>query len=382
MIKKVLLIAFIIIVTFSISLLAQDNDKLIEGISMYYSGSYLEAITVFEDIISGDSNNIDALYYQTLAYLEEHNLVKAKENISKMEKLGYQFGIIHWKLGSVYLNKDGYFDSAFFNEARKELEKSRELGISTPGLHSDLAMAYQGLGNLEKAAQEYEIALSKGAQVEDYINLANLYSKTGRLDSALQIYRTALESNANSVSIYLNMGNIYLEKGQYQEAIDILKKGVELSPEFIAIRTRLAVAYYQNQEYDKAAAEFTRVVEQNENIYEAYYYLARIQDDIKGNQERAIYYYEQAIKYNPSYVKAYIALGDLYLEQDNGYKAMAQYMTALENNPNYAEGHYHLALAYHQLGMNQAAIDELRKTLHLDSNFEGARELLSKLLKE
>ncbi len=380
--KKVSVTAFIIVFIFSFFVLAQAEGELVEGINKYYSGSYQEAIEVFDNLIKNEGTNIDALYFQTLAYLEEHNLVKAKENIVTMEELGYQFGIIHWKLGSVYLNEDGYYDIAFYNEARKELEKSRELGISSARLHSDLAMAYQGLGNLEKSAQEYELALSKGAEVEDYINLASLYRKTGRLDSALEIYRSALDSSSDNVSIYLNMGNILIEKGQYKEAIDILKKGVDLSPGFIAIRNRLAVAYYQNQEYDKAVEEFTAVVEQNENIYEAYFYLATIFDEIKGDQDQASYYYQQAIKYNPNYVKAYIALGDLYLQQGNGYKAMAQYMTALENNPNHAEGHYHLALAYYQLGMNQAAIDALRTTLHLNSNYEGARELLSKLLKE
>ena len=42
--------------------------------------------------------------------------------------------MIHWKLGELYLNKDQTYDSPFYNEARKELEKAKSLGISSARL--------------------------------------------------------------------------------------------------------------------------------------------------------------------------------------------------------------------------------------------------------
>ncbi|HLV09463.1 MAG TPA: tetratricopeptide repeat protein, partial [Halanaerobiales bacterium] len=200
MLKNCSILVFIILFLFVSGLNAQDNNKLLEGIAHYYEGSYQEAIRSFGEILGDDQANIDALYYQTLAYLEEHNVIEARNNIKQMEETGYQFGLIHWKLGSLYLNTDGYYDSAFYNEARKELEKSQELGISTSGFHSDLAMAYQGLGNLEKAVTEYEIAIEKGAEAEVYINLANLYQQTGKISEAMEIYELAIKENHENIS--------------------------------------------------------------------------------------------------------------------------------------------------------------------------------------
>jgi len=378
---KSLLVLLVLFILSSLVVLAEDN-LLLQGINAYYNRLYREAVEKFQELLKEDENNIDALYFETLSYLELKDIVKAKNNISLLAEKGYSFGMIHWKLGELYLNKDQTYDSPFYNEARKELEKARSLGIESAGLHSDLAMAYQGLGNLELAAEEYEIAINKGHVVSDYINLATIYKEGGKLDAALDLYTKALEKNPDNISIYINLGDIYLEKGEYSKAINALSKGLSLDNSMIAMRTNLALAYYRNQDYEQAIEEFRRVIRDNPNIYQAYYYLGEIYNKIEQNHDLAINYYEQAISYNRSYVRAYLSLGDLYLKNEETYKAMAQYLKALEYNPEYPDAHFRLALAYIQMGMREAAIEELRKTLHLDSSNNEARLLLNRLQEE
>ncbi|MDI3547653.1 MAG: hypothetical protein PWR10_1305 [Halanaerobiales bacterium] len=373
---------FLLLAQFAIVSAEDGNQLFLQGLKEYYLGAYSKAIISFDKVLDWNNDHVDALYYQTLSYIELNNVTKARENISQLEALGYQFGLIHWKLGTIYLNKEGQFDSPFYNEAKKELEKAHELGINSPQFHSDLAMAYQGLGDLKKAAREYGKALSKGGEIGDYINLAALYKETGQLDKAINTYKQALNLNPDNTSIYLNLGNIYLQKGNYDSAIEVLKEGVALDPSFVAIRSKLATAYYEKGNFEKAKEQFNKVIKQNNNIYEAYYYLGEIYYNVENNVQKAIYYYNEATKKNPDYVKAYIALGNIYINQDNTYKAIAQYTTAIEKNQNYPDGHYHLAVAYHKLGMKEAAVAELRKTLHLNPDYQAARDLLSELTKE
>lgn len=373
------LIVLIVLFTFSSLLIRAEDNLFLQGINDYYNKMYKEAVEKFQEVLIEDENNIEALYYQTLSYLELKDIVKAKGNINLLAEKGYSFGMIHWKLGELYLNKDQTYDSPFYNEARKELEKAKSLGISSARLHSDLAMAYQGLGNLELAAEQYETAIKKGHIVSDYINLATIYKEAGKLDAALDLYAKALQNNPDNISIYINLGDIYLEKGEYTKAIDVLSRGLNLDSTMVAIRTNLALAYYHNRDYQKAIEEFRRVINENPNIYQAYYYLGEIYNGVEQNYELAINYYEQAISYNRSYVRAYLSLGDLYLKNEETYKAMAQYLKALEYNPEYPDAHFRLALAYIQMGMKEAAIEELRKTLHLDSSNNEARLLLNRL---
>ena len=84
---------------------------------------------------------------------------KCKEK--NLKNNGYEFARIHWEIGKLYLNKEGYYDSALFSEAKNELEKASMLGVDSPEFHSDLASAYQGLNLYEKAIKEYEKAYEK-----------------------------------------------------------------------------------------------------------------------------------------------------------------------------------------------------------------------------
>lgn len=383
--KKSFLIFLVLTLISTISIfVSADSSLFLEGVNNYYNGLYNEAINVFEKLKGedNDNNDNDAIYYQTLAYLKMNDVAKAKNNIEILDTRGYSFGMIHWTLGELYLNKNNYYDSPFYNEAKKELEKARKLGISSAGLHSDLAVAYQGLGNLEKAIIEYEIAINMGHVISDYISLASVYKETGKLDAALDIYTKAIQENFDNVSIYLNMGNIYIEQEKYEDAIDILKKGVDLNNNMVALKTNLALAYYHNEDYELSKEYFREVIGDNANIYQAYYYLGEIYNKIEKNYDLAINYYEQAVDYNKSYVRAYLALGDLYLEINETYKAMSQYLKALENNPNFPDAHFRLAQAYIQMDMKTAAIEELRRTLHLDDTINEARLLLNKLQEE
>jgi tetratricopeptide (TPR) repeat protein len=363
---------------------AQDgNQLLLQGLNGYFSANYEQSVQTLEQVLEIDEENLDALYYQTLSYIKLNNVTGVRENISRLDSLGYQFGFIHWKLGKVYLNEEGQFDSPFYNEARKEFEKASELGIDSPRFHSDLGMAYQGLGELNKAAEEYSKALDQNAEIGDYINLAALYKETGQLEKAISAYQEALKINpTDNPSIYLNLGNIYLQLKDYDSAIDILEKGVAIDPGFVAIKDRLALAYYRRGDYIAARERYLKIIKQNDNLYEPYYYLGDISYHLEGNIQEAVYYYNEAIRRNPDYVKAYLALGNIYLKQENPYKAIAQFTTAIEKNCNYPDGHYYLALAYYELDMTEAAIAELRKTLHLTSDYQEAEELLTRITGE
>lgn len=379
---KIALLFFLVLILLGSAVTADNNDLFLDGLNHYYQEDYENAINTFEDHLEENNSDIDTLYYQTLAYLKTANISMVKQNMQLLEDLGYTYAVHHWRLGELYLNKRGIFDSPYYNEAKRELEKANKLGISSASLHSDLAMAFQGLGNKKKAAEHYEIAVEKGAVVDDYFNLASLYKETGKSKSALELYKKILEEDQERRSVYLNMGNIYLDEENYQEAIDILNKGLEIDNSSVAIRTSLAEAYYKNEDYQQAKEHYQKVIEQNPNIYQAYFYLAEIYNLVEDNYEQGVNYYQKAINYNKNYVKAYLSLGNLYLENDEYYSAMAQFINAIESNSEHAEAHYRLGLAFYEMGRIESAIEELRITLHLDNDHNKARLLLNRLRDE
>lgn len=361
---------------------ADTTDNFLNGLNNYYRGNYKEAVTELERVLSEkeieSSLLIDSIYYQTLSYIELYSVEQAQSNIEKLRERGYQFGLLYWRLGTVFLNKKRKFDSPFYKEARIQLLRAKALGIDSPSFHRDLSLAYRGLGQYEEAIQQYKLSLTPESTAGNYLDLALLYQEVEQPENAISSYKKALDINSDKVSSYLNLGRIYLEQKQFQEAVKTLKQGVEINPSFEALRFELGRAYYLNEEFEQAKQQFEKVVENNKNNYRAYYFLGQI--SVNNNRiQTAVNYFNEAVKYNPDYADAYIALGDLFVKQEKYYQAISEYSTAIEKNKTYPKSHYHLALVYIKLDMKEAAVAELRRTIHLHSDHSEARKLLDEL---
>jgi tetratricopeptide (TPR) repeat protein len=369
---------------------ASNLENYLDGLEQYYNQNYQEAIDIFDQILEKSEKSktqldenfkVDILFYKTLSFIKLNNILDAKENLKILEEMGYECARLYWQLGKIYLNKDNQFDNPFYSEAIKQFNKARKLGVDPTHLHRDLAISYQGLGRLEEAASEYEIALKNNGEANDYVNLAFLYKKLGDIENAIKYFGKSVELDSDLTSSYLNLGKLYLSKNEFEEAVYYLEKGVNSNPSFVAMRFELARAYFLSQNFEKAAIEFEKVIEKNKNYYRAYYYLGEIKLE-HGKTQEAINMYQQSLNINTNYANAYIALGNIFLEQDNFYKAVANFSSAIDKNTINPEGHYYLALAYIKLNMKEAAIAELKTTLHLNSNYRDARELLDKLMEE
>jgi Tfp pilus assembly protein PilF len=188
--------------------------------------------------------------------------------------------------------------------------------------HVMVGDAYQNLGRIDEAIQEYKTTLTlkpnsaevHSNQVIDYTavhnNLGTVYQKLGRQEEAIQEYKTALTLKPNSAEIHYNLGAVYRKTGRIEEAI---------------------------QEY------------------------------------------ETAITLNPDYAEAHNNLGNGYESLGRADKAIQEFKTALTLKPNYARAHFNLGIAYQKLGRLEKAIHEFEQALQLEPDFEPARQALKSL---
>jgi len=93
--------------------------------------------------------------------------------------------------------------------------------------HHGLGVAYQNLGHLDEAIQEYKTALTlKPDYVEAHYYLGAVYRNLGRLEDAIQEYKAALTLNPKDNKAYGNLGFIYLEQGRVSDALAAFKEQV------------------------------------------------------------------------------------------------------------------------------------------------------------
>ncbi|MEW6097155.1 MAG: trypsin-like peptidase domain-containing protein [bacterium] len=84
--------------------------------------------------------------------------------------------------------------------------------------------------------------------------------------------------------------------------------------------------------------------------------------------EKALSYFEEAVKTNPDYAEAYFQIGYCNGELDRYQEAIASYQQAIRINPDLAEVHYNLGVVYLLLGDRGSALDEYKVLKDLDKD--------------
>ena len=128
--------------------------------------------------------------------------------------------------------------------------------------HGSLGHAYQELGRLDEAVEEYQRAIA--IYPDDYkahYNLGVVYDQQGLFDKAVPSYQRAIQINPAYPNAHYNLGIIYQKQGMVEKAIGHFKKVAELDPADYEARNNLGVAYAMLGNLDEAIAQWEKVLE-------------------------------------------------------------------------------------------------------------------------
>lgn len=115
-------------------------------------------------------------------------------------------------------------------EAAALLMQALEFRQHDPDLHVNLAIAYEDLGLVEKAELGYRFVLSAWPEnVEAASNLGNLLARTGRVDEAETLHRSALHRNPKDIYSLRALALVQVEQLKIEEALVNIRRAAELS---------------------------------------------------------------------------------------------------------------------------------------------------------
>ena len=127
-----------------------------------------------------------------------------------------------------------------------------------------------------------------------------------------------------------------------------------------------------NASGDVAIDACTRVIKAGgRNLASTYYNRASEYSD-KGDNDRAISDYNEAIRINPKYVKAYNSRGLAYRENGDYDRAISDSSEAIRIDPKYAKAYNGRGMAYMAYGDNDHAVSDFNEAIRLDPLFTGA----------
>lgn len=126
--------------------------------------------------------------------------------------------------------------------------------------HNNLGKEYFQQGLIDKAIEEYTIALSKASEVQyryptAHYNLGLAYDAKGMYDASIMEYKNALRIDPKNGDTHNNLAITLFKNGQVDLAIEEFHKAITLDPTNPTYHDNLAKLYYKINMPDKAKVE-------------------------------------------------------------------------------------------------------------------------------
>jgi tetratricopeptide (TPR) repeat protein len=178
---------------------------------------------------------------------------------------------------------------------------------------------------------------------------------------------------------YNNLANAYSKQGRIDEAIRTALKAIELQPGYGVAHYNLGNLYAQQGRFDLAQTHFEEVVRLYPNYAEAHNSLGQLMAERHG-VEKGIAYFRKAIEHNPSLSRAYLNLGVALAKQGRLDEAIGPLQQAVQLMPNSAEASYYLGSVYAAQNRYVAAAESFYQSLRVQPDFVPAHQSLVRLL--
>ena len=137
--------------------------------------------------------------------------------------------------------------------------------------------------------------------------------------------------------------------------------------------------YLKKGQHDKAISEYKEALGINPDFVEVHYNLASLLDK-QGRSEEAIVHYLQALRIQPDLAEAHYNLASLLNKQGRTEEAIEHYLQALRIQPDLAEAHYNLASLLNKQGRTEEAIAHYLQVLRIKPEYDQAHNNLAAAL--
>jgi tetratricopeptide (TPR) repeat protein len=295
------------------------------------------------------------------------------------------------RLGQLYLRAGRY------PEAIPLLESAYRIDPANDGNRYDLALAYEGGGNLSQARARIRELLANHQNGDLHRLAGELDEKSGDPLSAIHEYEQAVKLNPSEQN-YFEWGSELLLHRAVWQAQEVFHKGADAYPKSARMQIALGTALFAGARYDEAALRLCDASDLNPADPNPYLFMGKIQmaapnplacvepklarfvqqqpgssvanylyamsilkhppDSQAVQQAEALLTKAVTIDYKCS--EAYLQLGIISASQRYFDKAIGFYTKAIEADPQLADAHYRLGVAYDRTGQPAKAKQEFQ----------------------
>ena len=280
----------------------------------------------------------------------------------------------NWKLAIVLLLGFAVLGATAFGLRQWQRSRRAEQGLVLGNKAYDehrWEEAAKQLGRYLGVMQDDVPALLKYAEAQ--LNIRPL--KQGNAQQVIAAYRNVLRLDQSNVNAAKQLSELYLSMGMPGEAELIANRALQTG-ESAELRRILAIALVNQRKFTQAAEELKSFIGNNPGEVSAYEILGRlVEQRPESFSEDPNFWFDRAIKKNPSSAQAYIARGAYFLRQTNMNGAMADLEQAEQKD--LSDSATQLRLAEELINAN--ALDRAQKQLEIVQTSEPTSQLLWQL---
>jgi tetratricopeptide (TPR) repeat protein len=198
-----------------------------------------------------------------------------------------------------------YLDEAIVSLRRAKLGSA---GSWSAEIDYILGKAYYHKGKYyhDLSLEYLKAALAAGYQPEDIFDYLGLAAtQLDLLEEGLQYFQQALRINPTDL-LLLTIGQTYFQAERNQEAEEYLLRSVNKTEDAaVEIRARflLGQMYFEREDYFKAEDQYSKILENDPNSSDAYYYLGEIYSNM-NDPVKARAHWRKALVIDPSHYGA------------------------------------------------------------------------------
>jgi tetratricopeptide (TPR) repeat protein len=288
-----------------------------------------KAMAAYRRALALRPDDVPTLVWLGRMHLDQGEPDRAEPLFARAQSLGPDVVAVQVGLGQAALARKD------FARAAQHLEAALASDPRAASVYSPLAMAYRGLGQIEKAE--------------------TLASQWRNVDIAVpDPLRTELDIVVQSGLSYELRGVRALDSGDFTTAATLFRQGLDLAPPGSllsrSLRHKLGTALALNGDVPGAIKEFEQTVRLapaaglDEPAAKASYSLGVLLAS-NGQPAEAIDRLTAAVRYNPNYLEAQMALGDVLRGSGRIEASLAHYAAAIRINPRAAEARFNYAMA-------------------------------------
>src|SRR5439155_20462111 len=150
------------------------------------------------------------------------------------------------------------------------LERARKLSTNE-NVANDVAMVYRGIGRVGEALAVLKNALSLNSEFpETHNNLGRLLAQTGDTAGAEEEFSQAIRSQPDSPGPYTNLANLLVGRGNFERAQYYLERAIAQShptdPGLANVRSLLGDIMTMRGQTERALVEYQEALKINPNL--------------------------------------------------------------------------------------------------------------------